>query len=293
MAKQALGRGLSALIQTRVANPTPVEELGEHIHKLTLDQIVSSPFQPRKDFPEDQLSELVESIRAQGIIQPIIVRKVAAAYELIAGERRWRAARQAGLKDIPAIVRHASDREALEHALIENLQREDLNAIEEAAAYSRMAKEFSLTQEDIAQRVGKKRATIANALRLLELSEEIQGFLKQGLISVGHAKVLLSVKSHDEQKVLAQQIIRQGLSVRRAEKIAAEQLAKNNPGISKPKFSVSTAPAILHLQNLLTHRLSTRVVIHHGAKKGAIQIEYYGDDDLNRLLSVLGLENEQ
>lgn len=293
MAKQALGRGLSALIQTRVANPTPVEELGDQVHKLALDRIVASPFQPRKHFPEDQLSELVASIRAQGIIQPIIVRKVDAAYELIAGERRWRAARQAGLQEIPAIVRHATDREALEHALIENLQREDLNAIEEAAAYARMAKEFSLTQEDIAQRVGKNRATIANALRLLDLSDDIQSFVKQGLISVGHAKVLLSVKSPEAQKWLAEQIIRLGASVRKAEQLAAEQAGKKEQSSTKPKAFGTTAPAILHLQNLLTHRLSTRVVIQHGLKKGTIQIEYYGDDDLDRLLSVLGLENNQ
>ena len=294
MAKPALGKGLSALINTRVSAPAPVEELGERIQSLPLAQIIASPLQPRHEFPTEHLQELVESIREHGILQPLIVRKVGEKYELIAGERRWRAATELQLPEAPAIVRQASDREVLELALIENLQREDLNPIEEAMAYARLHRDFGMTQEDISKRVGKNRATVANAMRLLDLHADIQVLLKQSRISVGHAKVLLSLKSHDEQKLLADLIIRQGASVRVAEKLAAQQLART--GKPSPRRSSSTdpelSPAILRVQNLLTHRLATRVVIHHGDKRGTINIEYYGPDDLNRILDELGLGDE-
>ncbi|MFA7344016.1 MAG: ParB/RepB/Spo0J family partition protein [Terrimicrobiaceae bacterium] len=296
MAKQALGKGLSALINSRVVNPTPSEELGERVQKLGLDLIVPSPLQPRIEFPADQLHDLVESIRERGIIQPLIVRKADGHYELIAGERRWRAARHLGLAEAPAIVREASDREVLELALIENLQREGLNPIEEASAYQRLSRDFGLTQEDISKRVGKSRASIANAMRLLDLAPDVQSLLKHDRISVGHAKVLLSLKSHDEQKWLAEQVIRQGASVRVTEKLAAGHLAKiGHPNPRRAKQHSPTpelAPAVLRVQNLLTHRLSTRVTIHHGEKKGAIHIEYYGGKDLDRILSTLGLTEE-
>jgi len=294
MAKQALGKGLSALINTRVVNPAPSEELGERIQKLNLELIVASPLQPRVEFPADHLHELVASIRERGIIQPLIVRKVEGRYEIIAGERRWRAARELGLAEAPAIVREATDREVLELALIENLQREGLNPIEEASAYQRLSRDFGLTQEDISKRVGKSRASIANAMRLLDLDPDVQSLLKHERISVGHAKVLLSLKSHEEQKWLAGQVIHQGASVRVAEKLAAAHLAKT--GRERPKRDKPTAqelePAVLRVQNLLTHRLATRVVIQHGEKKGSIHIEYYGDKDLNRILSTLGMSEE-
>jgi len=296
MAKQALGKGLSALINTRVVNPSPAEELGERVQMLALDKILPSPLQPRVDFPAEHLHELVESIRERGIIQPLIVRKVDGKFELIAGERRWRAAKELSLTEAPAIVREASDREVLELALIENLQREGLNPIEEATAYQRLSGDFGLTQEDIAKRVGKSRASVANAMRLLDLAPDVQSLLKHERISVGHAKVLLSLKSHEEQKLLADQIIRQSASVRVAEKLAAQHLAATGKsGKSRTKSSsagVGLTPAVKRIENLLTHRLSTRVVIHHGEKKGSIQIEYYGDDDLNRILSTLGMAEE-
>ncbi|MFZ4775036.1 MAG: ParB/RepB/Spo0J family partition protein [Terrimicrobiaceae bacterium] len=296
MAKQALGKGLSALINTRVVNPAPAEELGERIQKLSLDLIIPSPLQPRIEFPLEHLQELIESIRERGIIQPLIVRKVDGKYELIAGERRWRAARELGLAEAPAIVREASDREVLELALIENLQREGLNPIEEASAYQRLSRDFGLTQEDISRRVGKSRASIANAMRLLDLDPDVQSLLKHERISVGHAKVLLSLKSHEEQKWLAEQIIRQGASVRVAEKLAAQHLAKTGRAPKKragdPLTAPELAPAIQRVENILTHRLSTRVVIHHGEKKGSIHIEYYGDEDLNRILATLGMKDE-
>ena len=297
MAKQALGKGLSALINSRVANPAPSEELGERIQKLGLALIVASPLQPRNEFPAEHLHELIESIRDRGLIQPLIVRKVGGKYELIAGERRWRAARELGLAEAPAIVREASDREVLELALIENLQREGLNPIEEASAYQRLSRDFGLTQEDISKRVGKSRASIANAMRLLDLHPDVQSLLKHDRISVGHAKVLLSLKAHDEQKWLAEQIIRRGASVRVAEKLAAEHLAKTGRTTRKrngnPPAEQELAPALKRVENLLTHRLGTRVVIQHGDKKGSIHIEYYGDQDLSRILSTLGIADER
>jgi len=296
MAKPALGKGLGALINTRVSAPAPVEELGERIQNLRLSQITPSPLQPRKEFRSEHLSELVESIRERGIIQPLIVRKVGDRYELIAGERRWRAASELNLQEAPAIVREASDREVLELALIENLQREDLNPIEEAQAYERLHRDFEMTQEEISKRVGKSRASVANAMRLLDLHGDIQDLVKQGRLSVGHAKVLLSIKSHDEQRLLADQIVRQGASVRVAEKLAAQHLARTSSTPSARKSSSSAdpelSPAVQRVQNLLTHRLATRVVIHHGDKRGSITIEYYGNDDLNRILGELGVSGD-
>lgn len=293
MAKPALGKGLGALINTRVAAPAPVEADGERVQTISLADIVPSPLQPRLEFRADQLNELVESIRERGIIQPLIVRKVDGKYELIAGERRWRASQIVGITEAPAIVRKASDQEVLELALIENLQREDLNPIEEAAAYARLSREFSLTQEEISRRVGKSRASVANAMRLLDLDSDVQSMVRQGRISVGHAKVLLSLKSPEEQRLLADIIIRQSASVRTAEKLAAAQLAKTSgktPGGSRKRTAAAeAAPAILHLQNKLQHRLATRVVIQHGDKQGSITIEYYGNDDLHRLLDELGV----
>ena len=290
MAKQALGKGLGALINTRVAAPAPVESDGERVQAIPLADIVPSPLQPRTEFRADQLNELVESIRERGVIQPLIVRKVGAKYELIAGERRWRAAQIVGLVEAPAIARKASDQEVLELALIENLQREDLNPIEEATAYARLSREFGLTQEEISRRVGKSRASVANSMRLLDLDEDVQVMVRRSLISVGHAKVLLSLKSKEEQKLLADVIIRQSASVRTAEKLAATQLSKTGAGSRKRgRTAAELAPAILHVQNLLQHRLATRVVIQHGEKQGSITIEYYGNDDLQRVLQELGV----
>jgi ParB family transcriptional regulator, chromosome partitioning protein len=292
MAKQALGKGLGALINSRVAAPAPVEELGERIQTLPLADIIPSPLQPREEFRGEHLQELVESIRERGIIQPLIVRKVGPNHELIAGERRWRAARELGLAEAPVIVRTASDREVLELALIENLQREDLNPIEEATAYERLHRDLGMKQEEIARRVSKSRAAVANAMRLLGLDDEVRGYLKTGRISVGHAKVLLSLRSPEEQKALAGEIIRQGASVRTAEKLAARRLGKPTGKKSGPPSKSELSPAIQRVQNLFMHRLSTRVVIHHSEKRGTISIEYYGTKDLNRILDELSLSDD-
>jgi len=299
MAKAALGKGLSALIATRppspIVSPNPLVEAGERVQMVALTQIVPSPFQPRTAFRAEHLEELVGSIREHGIIQPLIVRARGEKLELIAGERRWRAAQQADLKEAPVIVREAGDREVLELALIENLQREDLNAIEEARAFSRLAREFNLRQEDIAQKVGKSRAAVANSMRLLDLDGEVQGWLTQDRISVGHAKVLLSLKSHEEQRLLAEEIIRKSLTVRAAEKLIASHFERN--GTTKPTRGGSAGPAALspavqHLQNRLQQHLATHVLLHHGEKRGRVEIEYYGQDDLQRILGLLGLQAE-
>jgi len=292
MSKVALGKGLGALIQPRVATPQP--EPGERVQKIPTCEIIASPLQPRSDFRGERLLELVESIREHGIIQPLIVRKRDGKYELIAGERRWRAAEQLGLKEAPVIVREAGDQEVLELALIENIQREDLNPIEEAVAYQRLSKEFGLRQDDIAQKVGKSRAAIANSMRLLELAPSVQSWLTQGRISVGHAKVLLGAKTHEEQTLLADAILRGNLTVRATEKVLASHLAQRNSprAVGRAASATSATPALLHLQNRLQQHLSTHVVLSHGEKRGRIEIEYYGNDDLQRLLAILGLADE-
>jgi ParB family chromosome partitioning protein len=296
MPKVALGKGLGALINQRVASPTPMPELGERVQQIKLEDITPTPLQPRAEFRAEKLRELVDSIREHGIIQPLIVRQRIDKFELIAGERRWRAAKEVGLLEAPAIVRTASDQEVLELALIENLQREDLNPIEEAFAFSRLAKEFGLRQEDIAQKVGKSRASIANSMRLLELHPDVRGWLAQDRISVGHAKVLLSLKSPEEQLLIADVVIRQGHTVRATEKLVASHFA--NQGTARPTRSgggprgCPLAPQFLHVQNRLQQHLATRVVLEHNEKRGRIEIEYYGQDDLQRILDVIGLGSE-
>jgi len=285
---KGLGKGLGALINTRVAAPTPSEEQGERIQNIRLDQIIPSPLQPRTEFPVEQLHELVESIRERGIIQPLIVRLASGKYELIAGERRFRASMVVGLTEAPVIVRKATDQEVLELALIENLQREGLNPIEESSAYSRLSKEFRLTQEEIARRVGKNRATVANAIRLMELDPEVQIHLTQGRLTVGHAKVLLGIRNPVEQRLLAEKLIRTSASVRDAEQLVSEHLAgtsgEKKRSRRKGRATIELPPALKHVENRLQHRFSTRVSLHHAEKKGHIAIEYYGSDDLHRLL---------
>lgn len=296
MAKPALGRGLGALIapaKTAAEAVAAAEAAGERVQSVALTQVVPSPLQPRTTFSAEHLAELVASIRANGIIQPLIVRRVNSLLELIAGERRWRAAGQAGLKEVPVIVREATDLEVLEFALVENLQREDLNPIEEAQAYKRLAEEFKLRQEEIAAKVGKSRAAVANTMRLLELDGELQTHLVQGRLSVGHAKALLGLRAADDQRHVAAQVMRKSLSVRATEDLVNAHLSKGGTvrkGRTLQKRPVSAA--VQHLENRLQQHLSTRVEIHHGEDKGRILIEYYGNDDLQRLLGQLGLPQE-
>ncbi|MEA3187483.1 MAG: ParB family transcriptional regulator, chromosome partitioning protein [Chthoniobacter sp.] len=291
MPKLALGKGLGALINTHVVSPTPSAELGERVQLVALTEIIPTPLQPRTEFRGERLQELIESIREHGIIQPLIVRRTGTKYELIAGERRWRAAQQVGLTQAPIIVRSASDQEVLELALIENLQREDLNPIEEALAFSRLAKEFKLRQEDIAQKVGKSRAAIANSMRLLELHPHIQSWLTQGRVSVGHAKVLLALKSQEEQLLIAENVLRHQYTVRATEKLVTNHFTKQ--GVARPTRSgpsgQTISPALQNLQNRLQQHLATHVSLHHSEKRGRMEIDYYGTDDLHRLLEAMGL----
>lgn len=291
MAKSALGKGLGALIGARPAPPPPLAqptiEPGEKVHRVRLSEIVPSPLQPRKEFAAEALGELIDSIREHGIIQPLIVRRVDGRNELIAGERRWRAAREVGLSEAPVIVREASDLEVLELSLIENLQRADLNPIEEAQAYARLASEFGMRQEDIAQKVGRSRAAVANSLRLLDLHPQVQTWVTQGLLSVGHAKVLLGLKAPEEQLAVAETVLRRSSPVRDTERLVARQLGTTRR--RKKSAAAETTPATIDdLQNRLQQHLGTRVAIHHGEKRGRIEIEYYGNDDLQRILNALG-----
>ena len=292
MAKSALGKGLSALISTRASGIRLEAEPGEKIQQADLTTIVPSPLQPRKDFAREALGELVESIRQHGIIQPLVVRNVAGKHELIAGERRWRAAQEAGLAQVPIIVRTATDLEVLELSLIENLQRADLNPIEEAQAYARLANEFGMRQEDIAQKVGRSRASVANSMRLLDLHQQVQTWLTQGLLSVGHAKVLLALKEPDEQRAVAETILRRSATVRATERLVARQIGGTRPRRRRQTAAnAATSATIEDLQNRLQEHLGTRVLVHHGEKRGRIEIEYYGNDDLQRVLNALGLPN--
>jgi ParB family transcriptional regulator, chromosome partitioning protein len=298
MAKPSLGRGLGALIAPSKAAAAAIaaaEAAGERVQSVALTRVVPSPLQPRSNFTPELLTELVDSIRENGIIQPLIVREVSGLLELIAGERRWRAAGQAGLKEVPVIVREATDLEVLELALVENLQRSDLNPIEEAQAYARLANEFKLKQEDIAKKVGKSRAAVANTMRLLDLDAEVQGHLVQGRLSVGHAKALLGLRAAEEQRAIATQILKKSLSVRAAEALVTAHLTKGGTvrkGGRRGGAAREVSPAIRHLENRLQQHLSTRVEIHHGEEKGRILIDYYGNDDLQRLLGQLGLPQE-
>ncbi len=293
MAKSALGKGLGALITARPARLQPEPETGEKIQQAALDSVVPSPLQPRKEFEPKALRELVDSIREHGIIQPLIVRRVDGRNELIAGERRWRAAHEVGLTEVPILVRTATDHEVIELSLIENLQRADLNPIEEAQAYARLATEFQMRQEDIAQRVGRSRAAVANAMRLLELHPQLQTWLMQDLLTVGHAKVLLSLKSAEDQLYVAETVLRRSATVRATERLVARQLGSVKTRRRRRSGAGTASAAINDLQNRLQQHLGTHVVIHHGEKKGRLEIEYYGNDDLERILSLIGFTTNE
>ena len=292
MAGKGLGRGLGALIGGNpLASPQPAAERGETVQKVPLDQLVPSPFQPRKVFHPEQLTELVESIREKGIIQPLIVRPVGGKFELIAGERRWRASQQVGLSHVPVIIRPVGDREVLELALIENLQRADLNPIEEAEGYSLLIEQFRLTQEQVARRVGKSRANVANALRLLGLADEVRGWVSQGRLSVGHAKVILGLAAPSEQALVAQRVIKDGLTVRATEKLVGSlHSGKKSPAPASGKKGAPVSEAAwADLEKRFQRALGTRVHLQGTPAKGKIEIEYFSADEFDRLLKTLGV----
>jgi len=277
MQKMALGKGLGALIPDLSAlDEKDRRALG--VIELELDKIIPNEYQPRKVFNDEKLKELAASIKEQGVIQPIIVHKAGGGYQLIAGERRWRASRLAGLKTVPALVKEATKRELLEMALIENIQREDLNPLEAAEAYKRLQDEFKLTQEDLAKRVGKERSTVTNFLRILSLPKEVKQELATGSLSMGHAKALLSLERARDQMQVAALIVKKGLSVREAEAIA---LRLKNP-VKEKKAKVSLE--LKSVEEKLRKSLGTKVSIAAKAKGGRIVIEYYSNDELDRIL---------
>ncbi|MGI9244300.1 MAG: ParB/RepB/Spo0J family partition protein [Verrucomicrobiales bacterium] len=296
MAKPVLGKGLGALIGKSGSRAGKGEAssdgAADPASMAPIESIVPSPLQPRSQFETAQLEELVDSIREHGIIQPLIVRKVRGKFELIAGERRWRAAGELGLAEVPVrVVDVRDDQEVLEMALIENLQREDLNPIEEAQAYVRLAKEFSMRQEDIAKRVGKNRTTVANAMRLLDLAAPVQGMLSDQRLTIGHAKVILGVKSKADQKTLAEEVVNKTMTVRATERLIAQHLNPSKPKTKKQGLKGEEAAAIAEVENRLRDRFATQVQIAHGKDKGKIEIQYYGNDDLNRILDLLGVND--
>jgi ParB family chromosome partitioning protein len=274
MAREALGRGLRALLEG-------TEAAGEaELLQLPVSQVHPNPYQPRQHFDPERLQELATSLQAQGLLQPIVVRRQQGGFELIAGERRWRAAQMAGLETIPALVKRASNEEVLGLALLENLQREDLNPLEEARAYQRLQTEFQLRQEDVARYVGKDRSSIANALRLLKLPQVLQEDLEAGQLTMGHARALLALESEEEQLRLRDQILAAGLSVRETE-AHIRTLKRSAPdGRAKPSHFVVIEAA-------LQQHFGTRVAIRPGRKHGKIEITYTGEDDLHRLLMLL------
>jgi len=265
--KKALGKGLDALI--------PKKE--EQLQEIEIERIIPGEAQPRTDFDEEALKELAQSIREKGIIQPIVVSRVGdGTFRIIAGERRWRAARIAGLEKIPAVIKDVSPSEAVEIALIENIQREDLDPVETASAFERLLKEFNITQEELSKRVGKDRATIANYLRILKLPDEVRQHLKKGTITMGHAKAILSIEDPQKQIEIASMVIKKSLSVRQTEELAKK--------IDKPKVPKETIPEIRELEDRLTTELGSKVRISHRGKKGKLEIFYSSLDELDGIL---------
>lgn len=292
MAKTGLGRGLGALLGEQAASAQASSAVAsEGVRRVGLNELRPCPVQPRRHFDRLSLEELAKSIEANGIVQPLIARQAGEGLELIAGERRWRAAEIAGLTKVPVVVREASDAEVLELALIENLQREDLNPIEEAQGFKNLIDIHHYTQEQAAEQVGRSRASVANALRLLKLNEAVQMQVRQGRLSMGHAKVILSLEDATQQQLASERILKEGLSVRAAEVLVAS-LKK---GGSTRKTSNGQAAPDVHvtrLQNKLTERLGTKVALSYRKGKGTVKIQFYSDDDLERILGLLGVDSD-
>ena len=276
MTRKALGRGLSALLREP-------EIPAQGLEQLPIDRIKPNPFQPRRDFAEEGLRELAESIRISGIVQPLLVRPAQGVYQLIAGERRWRASKLAGLETVPAIVRELDDRLTLELALTENLLREDLNPMEVASAYQALQTEFGLSQEEIAQRVGISRVAVTNCLRLLKLSPEIQQLIREAKITAGHARALLTMYDPEAQARLANAIAQLGLSVREVENLAAIEDVRPKKTKSEATTHAEPDPNLQSAILELERTLGTKVKITGGNGRGKIEIQYYSLEDLNRI----------
>jgi ParB family chromosome partitioning protein len=278
MERKALGKGISALIPERESGRK------DEIIYVQTDQIKSNPFQPREDFNQQSIEELAQSIKEKGVIQPLLVRRRGEHYELIAGERRVRAAKLLNLKEIPIIIRDVEDQDSLELALIENVQREGLNPIEEAHAYQYLIDKFQVTQEKISAVLGKARATIANTLRLLKLPLEIQEEMKRGKLSFAHGRALLEVEDANQQRRLAQRVIAEGLSVRELENLLKAQRPR---GIKRRMLQATRDPYLAVLEEQLQHALATKVRIARRKKRGQISIEFYSQEDLERIVNTI------
>jgi ParB family chromosome partitioning protein len=303
-----LGRGLGALLGGSPAVPqipTPPAPpsasagavapapAGERLRRVPLAMIRPCPFQPRKDFSEESLRELADSIRAQGIVQPLVVRHRGNHFELIAGERRLRAAQLLGLAEAPVIVREADDRTVLELALIENLQRENLNPIEEAQGYAQLVGQFQFTQEEVASKVGKGRVVVANALRLLKLPPVVQGYVRDGRLSVGHAKVILGLATDKQQSLAAERIIKEALNVRQTEGLVARLQARGSGAGTKSMPGAAPADAhVASLENRLRERLGTKVQLRYHKGKGSLEVAFFSDAELERILQILGVTTD-
>jgi ParB family chromosome partitioning protein len=282
MTRKALGRGLDALIPTN--EDTSVEQVvDEDVRELPVEMIRANPWQPRSEVAEDALKDLVASIRQNGVLQPVIVRRGDHGYELVAGERRFVACKLAGIASVPVVVRSVTDQQMVELALVENLQREDLNPIDQAKAYKRLQEEFDLTQEEISEKVGKDRASVANQIRLLQLPPEVQEHVSRGTLSAGHGRALLAIEDPAKQLELGQLVAARGLSVREAERLARRKVRARR---QKGRRALTAELAALE-ENVREH-LATRVTIKPSGKGGMIEIQYYSSEDLERILERMG-----
>ncbi len=280
MAKSKMGRGLGALFEPSIS------ENADSVETLRITQVEPNRNQPRRSFDDDKIDELAESIKEHGIIQPIIVVKNGEMYKIVAGERRWRAAKKLGLKEVPVVIRNYSEFEIAQIALIENLQRENLNPIEEAIGYQTLMSKYDMTQEDVSTKLGKSRSAIANSVRLLSLDEPIQQSLISGEITSGHARALLSISSPKVRLAVLESIIEKNLNVRQTESLA-KQLEKSKPRKKNPIINEQVKAQLEELEDRLSSHLGTKVTLSHNAKKGKIEIEYYGNDDLERILGII------
>jgi ParB family chromosome partitioning protein len=277
MVQRRLGRGLDFLL----SEPQAMDS--GQVAEIEVSQIRANPFQPRREFPAEELEELASSIREHGVLQPVVLRTVDGGYELIAGERRWRACQRLGVAKIPAIVREADDTQMLELALVENLQRQDLNAIEEARAYAAYVQRLDLTQEQAAQRLGKSRSAVANMMRLLDLPLDVQELVSRGTLTMGHARALLAVTDAEAQRELARRVDTESLSVRDVERMARQ---RSRPVVERPV--AAKAAHVADLEHRLSEHLGTRVSLQDRRGRGRIVIDYYSAEDLDRVLLLLG-----
>lgn len=317
MGKQVLGRGLDALlggarqgkgVPLSSQTPQPAEQTqskevstqskakkevsgADDVIRIPIEKLKPSSFQPRKDFSQDSISELAESIKQKGILQPLIVRRQGEFYEIIAGERRFRAAQLAGLSEAPVVIKDVDDRAALEMSLVENLQRENLNPIEEAEGYANLINSFNLTQEEAAAKVGKNRATVANALRLLKLPQEVKSLLRSGNLTTGHAKAILALEDPVLQKLAAEKVIKNGLNVRQTEELVdyLKSRSQSDSGQRTKKFQNRDAH-IVDLEKQLMQKFGTKVTLRYREGKGAVEIKFYSNEELERILNIVGVK---